>query len=111
MYQLAVENNVKVPVKFETNNGGKGKAFNFNLICTRLSQDELAKMLDDDKEHIKDVLKRVTTGWENQTLVLDAERKPVDFNEEAFEVLLSLAGIHVVIWKSLLAEVGAKTKN
>lgn len=111
MYQLAIGNTIKVPVKFESNSNGITKAFNFNLICDRLPQDELLKLESDDKELIKDVLKRVTKGWESQTLVLDADNKPAEFNDDAFEMMLSLAAIHVVAWKSYLKEVGAKTKN
>lgn len=111
MYQLAIEDNVKVPVKFTTNNGGKGKAFNFNVICTRLSQDELDAIIKDEDTDYKALLKRITTGWENQDLVLDHEKKPVEFSAEAFEVMISLTRVHRVIWLSYLDEVGAKTKN
>lgn len=110
MYKLAIADTVKVPVKFETNNSGKGKAFNFNVICERLPQDELSKTIESDST-IKEVLKRITTGWENQNFVLEADNKPADFNEESFDVMLSMGAIAFVIWSSYLKEVGAKTKN
>lgn len=111
MYQLVIGNTVKVPVKFETNNNGKGKAFNFNLICDRMSQDDLTNLEGDKKETVIAVLKKITTGWENQTLVLDGDNKPAEFSEAAFDAMLSLAGICHVAWGSYLTEVGAKVKN
>ncbi len=111
MYKLVVEDTVKVPVKFETNNAGKGKAFNFCLICDRLPQDEITKIFEAGDVPVVDVLKRVTTGWENQTLVVDDDKKPVEFNADSFDVMLSLTAIQNVIWISYLKEIGAKTKN
>lgn len=111
MYQLAIEDVVSVPVKFTANNGGKGKSFNFNLICTRLSQDELEAEMKDKEAPVTDVLKRIVTGWENQNLVVDSDKKPVDFSEAAFAVMLTFTRIHRIIWESYLAEVGAKEKK
>lgn len=110
MYKLAIEDTVRVPVKFETNNGGKGKAFNFYVVCERLPQDELSKTIESDST-IKEVLKRITTGWENQNFVLEADNKPADFNEDSFDKMLSMGAVAFVIWSSYLKEVGAKTKN
>lgn len=111
MAKLVIENTVKVPVKFDVNNKGKGKSFNFNLICDRLPQDELSAIMKDDSALTVDVMTRVTKGWENQTLVIDDDNQPVDFSAENFEVMLSLPGIQNVAWLSYLKEVGAKTKN
>lgn len=111
MYTLVVEDTVTVPVKFETNNAGKARRFDFNLICDRLPQDELTQIFDAGDVIIFDLMKRLTKGWENQTLVVDADKKPVAFNTESFEVMLSLGGIHMIMWNSYLKEVGAKTKN
>lgn len=109
--QLVIEDTVQVPVKFETNNNGKGKAFNFNLTCKRLSQDEITAIRKDEEALIVDVMKDLTIGWQNQTLVVDQDKKPVPFSDEAFSLMLSLTGIGVVMWQSYQKEVGAKVKN
>lgn len=111
MAKLVIEDTVTIPVKFEVNNKGKLKAFYFSLHCERISQDEISAILNDDEMLIGDVMRRVTKGWENQTLVVDEDGKPAEFNGENFEVMLSLAGIQRVAWTSYLKEVGAKAKN
>jgi len=111
MAKLVIEDTVKVPVKFDVNNKGKAKPFNFILICDRLPQDEISAIMKDDNVLTADVMKRVTKDWENQTLVIDDDNQPADFSADNFEVMLSLPGIQNVAWISYLKEVGAKTKN
>jgi hypothetical protein len=109
--RLVIDNTVQVPVKFETNNNGKGKAFNFNLTCKRLSQEELNAIVKDEEALIKDVMKDITTGWQNQTLVVDEDGTPCPFSDASFDMMLSLKGIGLIAWQSYQKEVGAKTKN
>ena len=111
MYTLAVENTVKVPVKFNLNNAGKVSNFSYSLTCDRLEQDELRDVFADKDLTIKDLLKRITKGWNGQTLVLDDSNKPAEFSEDAFNAMLRVAGIDSVIYSAYLKEVGAKEKN
>lgn len=111
MYTLLIEDTVKVPVKIEINNAGTNKLFNFDLICDRLSQEELSQIFEEGDVTVLNLMKRLTKGWENQTLVVDGDKKPVEFNVNSFECLLKLSGIHMIMWNSYLKEVGAKTKN
>lgn len=111
MPKLVIDDSVKVPVKFDINNKGKAKSFNFNVICTRLDQDEINAILKDDDALIVDVLKRIVTDWENQPLVVDDDNKSCEFSEESFAVMLKLQGIQKIMWVSYLKEVGAKVKN
>lgn len=109
--KLVIDDTVQVPVKFETNNNGKGKSFNFNLTCNRLSQQEISEIIKDDDALVVDVLKDIVIGWQNQNLVVDEDNKPCAFSVESFEMMLSLKGIGIVAWQSYLKEVGAKIKN
>ena len=110
-YVLAVGNTVDVPVRFVVKDAGEEKTFKFNLFCKRLPAEEVSKALEDKSTPIKDVLARVVTGWEGQRLVKDPEGQPVAFSEEAFECMLTVAGLPVVILNAYLKEVGAKAKN
>ena len=111
MFKLAVENLVKVPVKFNLNNNGKVSNFSFSLTCDRLDQDELRDVFADKDLLIKDLLKRITKGWSGQTLVLDDSNKPAEFSDDAFAAMLGVAGIDGVMYSAYLKEVGAKEKN
>ncbi len=111
MYKLAVADVVKVPVKFNLNTGNKISAFAFSLACTRLDQKSLKQIVDDDNETISEVVKRIATGWQGQTLVLDADDKPAEFSADALDAMLSVPGVAPVAWTAYLKEVGAKEKN
>lgn len=109
-YKCAIGNRVTVPVKIDINNAGKNVHHSFSLLCERLSQDEISAQIDEGSR-VNQVIKRITKGWEGQRLVLNEDDSPADFNEEALDVMLNVAGLHQVIWLSYMKEVGAKTKN
>lgn len=111
MYKLAIGETVKVPVKVDLNSDGKTKTFKFRLTCDRLSQDEVKKALEDEESKVHEFLTRVTKGWEDQMLVLGEDGKPAEFNSDSFELMLSVAGLAMVIGKSYFVECGAKGKN
>lgn len=111
IYKLSVENTVKVPVKFNLNNAGKVSSFNFSLICDRVSADEIKAAIEDKDFLVKDFLKRVTKNWHGQTLVVDEGNTPVEFNDDAFDVMLTVAGLENVALKSYLEATAAKEKN
>lgn len=111
MYTLAIEDTVKVPVKFNANSAGKVINQFFHLECERLDQEQIDATLKDKEEKMTEFARRVTKGWSGQTIVLDANKKPAEFCVEAFDVLLGLPGMAQIIFKSYLQECGAKEKN
>jgi hypothetical protein len=110
-YKLAVENTVKVPVKFNLNNGGKISSFSFSLMCDRISQDEINAAVEDKESKAKDFIAKVAKSWLGQTLVLDDDGSPAPFCSESLDAMLDVIGVAGVIYLSYLKECGAKEKN
>jgi hypothetical protein len=110
-YKLAVENTVKVPVKFKLNNGGKVSSFAFSLMCERLTQSEITGKIEDKEEKIRDFVGNVAKGWSGQTLVVEEDGTPAEFNEDSLALMLDTAGVAHVIFNSYFKECGAKEKN
>jgi hypothetical protein len=110
-YKLVIENTVKVPVKFDLNNGGKTTSFDFKVICERLTQSEITATIEDQDEKIKDFVCRVAKGWSGQTLVVEEDGTPAEFNDESLAVMLDVATVAHLIFNSYLKECGAKEKN
>lgn len=110
-FKLAIANVVKVPVKLTLNNGGKIAAFAFSVTADRLDQDQIKTSLGDGEALISEFLTEVVHDWHGQTLVIDENDKPADFGPEALEMMLSTAGVSMVIFNAYLKEVGAKAKN
>ena len=71
--KLAIQNSVKVPVKFTLNNSGKVATFSYSVICDRIDQDEIKARLNNQDERISDFLAEIITGWEGQTLVVEED--------------------------------------
>ncbi|KRB73442.1 hypothetical protein [Noviherbaspirillum sp. Root189] len=111
MYKLSVADTVRVPVKFTLNDAGKAASFFFHLICDRLDTEEIKSIQQGGESTISDFLRRVTRDWQGQTLVVDDEKKPVPFSPEAFEVMLTCAGVAVLTYQAYFKECSAKEKN
>lgn len=109
-YKCVIANRVAVPVRFDINDAGKNQHHSFTLFCERLSQDELASKVEANM-NFKEEIKKFARGWEGQRVVVTEDNSPADFNEDSLEMLLSIAGIHQVIWIAYMKEVGAKVKN
>lgn len=110
-FKLAVADRVKVPVKFTIRDGGAEKTFAFTLECERLSDEAIKARLKNEEEPVNDFMRDVARGWSGQKLVLNEEGEPAEFSAEAFDAMLNMAGVGVVLFKAYLAECGAKAKN
>lgn len=110
-YQLAVGNTVEVPVRFALKDAGQEKSFKFTLLCERMPADEITKAMQNKETPIKEVMADVVKGWEGQKLVLDGEGKPAAFSSEAFDCLMAVPGVPIVVLNAYLKECGAKSKN
>ncbi len=110
-YKLVVEDTVKVPVKFTLNNAGKVASFSFSLTCDRLTQEEIRERTKDGDGLVSDFLRGVIKGWSGQTLVVDEDDKPAEFNTEALDVMLSTTGVPIILYHAYFKECGAKEKN
>lgn len=110
-FKLAIGDSVEVPVSFSVKDAGQAKNFKFTLFCKRLPADEVSNVLQSKDTLIKEFLTEVVNGWEGQKLVLNDDGAPAAFSEEAFGLMLSVAGLPVVALNAYLKECGAKSKN
>jgi hypothetical protein len=111
MFTLAIENTVDFPVKFSIKSKNITKVFAFNLTATRLEQEEIQTKLEDKEKKVKDFIADVVTGWSGQRLVLGTNGEPAEFDAEALDALLNVAGVATVCFAAYLKECGAKEKN
>jgi hypothetical protein len=116
-FKLAVAAVLIATINFTMNDGGQKKEFKFSLKMDRLSEaDWNARIKNDqgvvDQASIKKTLAEITTGWQDQTLVLDdATNQPADFCPDALAVLLDTPGLTDVVLGAYVKEVAAKVKN
>ena len=112
-YTIAVDNVVEVPVKFTLKAGKVNKPFAFSLTATRIAQDDIVSKMKDAEFKFKEglIAMGVITGWEGQRLVLNADGSPADFDEDALDALLGVAGVAQMVYLAYLKECGAKEKN
>jgi len=113
MYKLAIDDKVEVPVKFTLKAGKVNKTFAFTLHCNRLMQEDITARLEACEFKYKPFMAspEVTTGWEGQRLVLNADDTPAEFSEEALDALLSAPGVAQLCFAAYQKECGAKEKN
>jgi hypothetical protein len=109
--KLAISNTVMPEVVAVIKDGDQPRRFKFSLVCTRKDTDSLKEDLKRDDYSVSDFLKEVTTGWEGQRLVLEEDGTPSTFGSEAFDELLSIAGMPSLCLAAYLKEVVAKEKN
>ena len=112
MFTLAIDDVVEVPVKFTLKAGAVNKQFGLTLLAKRLSQEDIAKTLEDVDSKFAGFLQKVVSGWSGNRLVLDPQTDaPADFSPEAFEALLGVSGVAMVCFNAYVKECGAKEKN
>jgi hypothetical protein len=114
--KLAVSNKVLVPVKFSMTDDGKVKHYSFTLTCSRVSTDEFQSSIKNDDgvvtgEKIREKMTDITTGWKDQTFVLNEDDTPADFSIDALELMFGTQGVLDAVFPAYLAAAGAKTKN
>jgi len=115
--KLAIGDFLEVPVKYTFNPGAsKPKEFKFFLIGKRLDEEEVRGVLTGTNEEMQgtvgEFLQKNISDWRNQTLVLDDETgKPAPFSAEAFDAMLSVTGMAMVIHMAYLKEIAGLEKE
>jgi hypothetical protein len=115
-YKLSIAAFLLVPMVFALADGDKEAKFDFKLQCERLSQDDWLERIKGDTgaptdAKIKEVVLDITTGWRDQTLVLDADGQPAQFCREALEAMFAVPGVLELFIGNYRKEVLARVKN
>lgn len=110
--KFAIGNVIEVPVRFQTNDGGKALKVSFKLICERLEEDELKNRIEQPDHTVKEFMQSVATGWKEQTfLVEETTGKGAEFSAENFKTMMSFPGLANLAFTSYLKEQAANVKN
>jgi len=108
-FKLVKRTKIRVPVKgFFNDEDGKPVHFNFVLLCSRLTQTEIEKAVNEKDESVKDFVQRVVTGWED---VLDEAGTPMLFDIDNLAAVLEQAGLPILCYQQYLKEISAVAKN
>ena len=111
-FKLAIGNKVTFDVIGKvTETATSAKPFKFRLTCDRLDQETMEKHMQDKGESIKDFMVGITHDWADQRLVLNEDDSPAAFGPEAFDALLSIAGMPMYLYASYIKAVAVKEKN
>lgn len=101
-FQLAVENTLDFPVNADIQSGRVKKNFFFHLTAPRLGTAEWRALFGPNAENpnqpVADFLRERISGWRGQHLVLDDAGKPADFSPEAFDAMLGVNGLEMLIF-------------
>lgn len=109
MLKLKVMNKLRVPVKGTINDeDGNPVKFDFVLLCKRLNQTEIDKVMADKSSSVKEFLHDVVNGWES---VADESGELLPFSTANLDSVLEQPGMHTVCFGAYLKEVGATAKN
>ncbi|WP_157991425.1 hypothetical protein [Caldimonas tepidiphila] len=104
-FKLTVADIIELPIKITLNDAGKTASHFFHLSAQRISQEEgreALQALQANELETKDFLLEKVCGWRGQRLVVDDSGEPARFSREAFECLLSLAGLPAIVWGAYL---------
>lgn len=111
-HKLAIADVVEVPMNFTLNNAGKPAVFKYTLLAHRLSQDEMAKRVEDGQgEKVSHFLTEVVYGWRSQRLILTEDDKPAEFSPEALELMWSVPGVSLLAYQNYAKEISVKEKT
>jgi hypothetical protein len=109
-YLLAISDVVHVPVWVKIADGeGKEKDYKFSLVCNRLGAEDQAEKFGVLSP--RDFLMQETTGWSGQRLVLNDDKTPADFCEDAFAAMLDIQGLTIVAFNAYMKAVNAVEKT
>jgi hypothetical protein len=112
-YKLAIGNVIGVKMKGTTRDeNGAEKRFEFTLVCNRVGNEELRKLLT-SRESVtaESFFEKNATNWRGQELVQDEEGRPAPFSAEALAVLFTIEGMASMCWQAYLDQVVAVAKN
>ena len=104
-FKLTVANVIDLPIKATVKDGDKSPEFKFNLQATRMTQAELREALNDKELPTRELLLARITGWRGQRLVVGEDGQPAEFSAEAFECMLSLVGMELIVLNAYLKAV------
>jgi hypothetical protein len=115
-YKLSIAAYLLVPMAFALADGETETKFKFKLQAKRLDQDEWRDRFKDvdgtpTTDKLKEVMFDITTGWRDQTLVLDDTGAPASFCGEALETMFAIPGLFDLYLQAYLKEAQAKVKN
>lgn len=96
-YIIDLENVVNFPVKFKFKQSDRTRNFEFKITAERVDQERITAELGKDGP-IADFLKNVVTNWSGQRLVLNPDRTPAEFSQDAFDAMLNVPGAALAIW-------------
>lgn len=104
--KIDVPSRVKVIVRGTfKDEGGADQPFDFNLLCRRMSADQLKKSLDNSKTSVTDFMLEVIEDWQG---VHDADDLPIAFTKAAWRKLCQIHGAALVAFRAYLAQTTAK---
>jgi hypothetical protein len=108
--KLIKRNKLRVPVKGTVpGEDGKPVKFDFTLLCKRLNQTEIDKVMEDKDGLTQDFLLEVAEGWED---VLLESGDPLEFSADNFmNEILEQPAMRTVCFGAYLKEIGAIAKN
>jgi hypothetical protein len=108
--KIIISDTVGFKVKGSINDEkGIAQPFDFTLKCKRLNADEIKDKLQDQSEAtLTDFMAEVVQGWAG---VRDEDDKAMEFDTANFRTLCSIPGVAAIVFKTYMAEVGAKEKN
>ena len=111
-YKIAVSNNVSVTVEGKlAGEDGRPVPFKFSLQCKRLDAETLKNEFADTEETASDMMKKITFGWKDQRMVLEADDTPAEFSADAMDGLMSIAGMGLTCLSAYVKETSVKAKN
>jgi len=112
-YKVVVSDNVIVLVEGKiADESGTPRPFKFSLVCKRLGADALKLELEDKEESASELMKKITTGWRDQRLVLEEDEKTAaEFCDEAMSALMGIAGMGMQCLNAYLKVAGVNAKN
>lgn len=107
--KIVISNTVKFKVKGSINEAGIDQPFNFGLTCSRLDSEQIqSKLRSDSDASLTDFLLEVIEDWEG---VRGDDDKPLTFTDANLRALCRIPGIAALMFRTYIAEVGAKEKN
>lgn len=111
-FKLAISNTILTKVKGTyIDENGALKTFDFQLEQTRIDQAELQRVVTDKGENASEFVKRITTGWRGQKLVLNDDNSAAVFSQDALDCLLGISGMGGHCYQAYIDQMLVKQKN
>jgi hypothetical protein len=110
-FKLVIADVVEVPVRFTTKDGSSTANFAFVLLAKRLPAQAFRALAEEgDGRTLRQFLAEHVMGWRGQRLVVDDDGQPAEWSPEAFDCMLSLAGLAALVFEAYVQACGAQGK-